>query len=91
MPYKSVHVYYIERFTTFKLLLSGDPRVVVPFTLEFRVCFPLTFTRETQYCGEPRGNVLGLTPPGFQFQILYLEGSVISLISPSSRGSPDPI
>ena len=34
-----------------------------------------------QYCGEPpwpRGSVLGLRPPGLEFQILCLEGSVIS-------------
>ena len=28
----------------------------------------------------PRGSVLGLRPPGFEFQILCLEGRVISLI-----------
>ena len=51
-------------------------------------------TRKTQYCGEPpcaRGSVLGFRPPGFVFRILCLEGSVISLISPSSGGSPGPI
>ena len=43
-------------------------------------------TCKTQYCGEPprpRGSVLGLRPPGLEFQILCLEGSVISFISPS--------
>ena len=34
---------------------------------------------------------LGLRPPGFEFRILCLEGSVISLISPSSGSSPGPI
>ena len=29
--------------------------------------------------------------PGLEFRILYLEGSVIPLISPSSGGSPGPI
>ena len=51
-------------------------------------------TCESQYCGEPlwpRGSVLGLRPPGLKFRILCLEGSVISLISPSSGGSPCPI
>ena len=51
-------------------------------------------TCETQYCGEPmwpRGSVLGLRPPGLEFRILCLEDSVISIISPSSGGSPDPI
>ena len=35
--------------------------------------------------------VLGLRPPGFEFRILCLEGSVFSLISPSSGGSPGTI
>ena len=43
-----------------------------------------------QYYGEPslsRGSGLGLRPPGLEFQIPCLEGSVISSISPSPRGS----
>ena len=32
----------------------------------------------------------GLRPPGLEFRILCLEGSVISSISPFSRGSPGP-
>ena len=51
-------------------------------------------TCESQYCGEPpwpRGSVLGLRPPGLEFRILCLEGSVISIISPSSGGSPGPV
>ena len=51
-------------------------------------------TCESQYCGEPpwpRGSVLGLRPPGLQFRILCLEDSVISIISPSSGGSPGPV
>ena len=35
-------------------------------------------TCESQYCGEP----------GLEFRILCLEDSVISIISPSSGGSP---
>ena len=45
-------------------------------------------------CGEPpwpRGSVLGLRPPGLEFRILCLEDSVISIISPSSGGSPGPV
>ena len=51
-------------------------------------------TCESQYCGEPpwpKGSVLGLRPPGFEFRILCLEDSVISIISPSSGGSPGPV
>ena len=47
-----------------------------------------------QYCREPpwpRGSVLGLRPPGLEFRILCLEGSVTSFISPSSGGSPEPV
>ena len=49
---------------------------------------------ESQYCGEPpwpRGSVLGLRPPELEFRILCLEDSVISIISPSSGGSPGPV
>ena len=77
----------------------------LPFTLEFRFSFPVSAvwknknvsspsTPETQYCGEPpwpKGSVLGLRPPGFEFRTMCLEGSVISdisVISPSSGGSP---
>ena len=35
--------------------------------------------------------MLGLRPPGFEFRILCLEDSVISIISPSSGGSPGPV
>ena len=48
----------------------------------------------SQYCGEllwPRGSVLGLRPTGLEFRILCLEDSVISIISPSSGGSPGPV
>ena len=37
------------------------------------------------------GNVLGLRPPGLEFQILCLGDSVISFILPSSGGSPGPV
>ena len=35
--------------------------------------------------------MLGLRPPGFEFRVLCLEGNVITLILPSSGGSPGPI
>ena len=47
-----------------------------------------------QYCGElwwPWGSMLGLRPPGLEFWILCLEGSIISFISSSSGGSPGPV
>ena len=39
----------------------------------------------------PSGIVLGLRPPGPEFKILCLEGSVISFISPLSGGLPGPV
>ena len=51
-------------------------------------------TCESQNRGEPpwpSGSVLGLRPPGLEFRILCLEDSVISIISPSSGGSPGPV
>ena len=51
-------------------------------------------TCETQYFRGPplpRGSVLGLRPPVYEFRILCLEDSVISFISPSSGGSPGPV
>ena len=38
----------------------------------------------------PIDSVLGLRPPGLEFLIMCLEGSVNSFLSPSSGGSPDP-
>ena len=52
--------------------------------------FPLSLVN-IQYCGElpwPRGSVLDLRPPRFEFRILCLEGSVIS---PSLGGFPGPV
>ena len=43
---------------------------------------------KNKYCGEPlwpRSRELGLRPPGLEFQILCLEGSVIAFISPSQE------
>ena len=74
-------------------------------TLDFRLWFldsrfwtdirrPSSLLKTLKYCGEPpwpRGSVLGLRPPGLEFRILCLEGSVISIISPSSGGSPGPV
>ena len=37
------------------------------------------------------GSVLGLKPPGLEFRIMCLEDTVISVISPSSGGSPGPV
>ena len=46
------------------------------------------------YCVElrwPKGSVLALRPPGLEFRILCLEGSIISFIAPSSLSSPRPV
>ena len=50
-------------------------------------------TREHSILWEPscaRGSVFGLRPSGLEFRIMCLEGSVISLISTSSRFSTGP-
>ena len=47
-----------------------------------------------QYCEDPplpKGSVLGLKPPGLEFRIMCLEGSVILFISPSSDDSHGPV
>ena len=82
-------------------MLGGGPRVVVStaaFHARVRGSVPglgdFKETCESQYFGEPprpRGSVLGLRPPGLEFRILCLEDSVISVISPSSGGSPGPV
>ena len=51
-----------------------------------------TFTREDLILPlGPRGSVLGLRPPGFEFRILRFKGSFSLFISPSSGGSPGPV
>ena len=55
--------------------------------------FPRSLVK-IQYCGEsqlPRGSVVGLRSPGLEFRSLCLEGSVMSLISPSSGGFLGPM
>ena len=90
-------MYFIQMVTwimTFNLVKIQW--VMVPRSRQFEsdTNVSSSFTRKTQYCGEPpwqRASVLSLRPPGFEFRILCLEGSVISLISPSSGGSPGPV
>ena len=65
--------------------MGGAPRVVVStaaFHAGVRGSFPegnknvySPSTRKTQCCGlplEPRGSVLGLRPPGFEFRIIEI-------------------
>ena len=69
-----------------EIFQGGGPRVVVS-----TAAFHARVRGSVQYCGEPpwpRGRVLGLRPPGLEFRVLCLEDSVISIISPSSGGSP---
>ena len=44
-----------------------------------------------RYLWFDEGSVLGLRPPVLKFRIMCLEDSVISIISPSSGGSPGPV
>ena len=79
--------------------MGGGPRVVVStaaFHARVRGSFPgLGSLKETKmFLPHPLGKlsiVESLRPPGLEFRILCLEGSVISLISPFSGGSPGPI
>ena len=76
------------------LLGQGPQRVVVVSTAAFharvRGSFPgLGGLKETKM--SPRGSVFSLKPSGFEFRTLCLEGSVISLISPSSGGPRGPV
>ena len=75
--------------------LLGKTEVVCSSpSLTFKIQRNIRSLVKIQYCGEPpwpSGSVLGLRPPRFAFRILCLEGSVISSISPYSRGSPGPI
>ena len=48
-----------------------DPRMFLPHPLKLSIVGSLR---------DRRRSVLGLRPPGFEFRILCLEGSVISLI-----------
>ena len=84
---------------------GGGPRVVVStaaFHARVRGSVPgLGGLKETKlFLPHPRVKVsivenklvlLGLRPPGLEFRILCLEDSVISIISPSSGGSPGPV
>ena len=78
---------------------GGGPRVVVStaaFHARVRGSVPgLGGLKETKlFLPHPRvkvSSVLGLRPPGLKFRILCLEDSVISIISPSSGGSPGPV
>ena len=79
---------------------GGGPRVVVSTAAFHASSVPVLGGLkgqkmcESQFCGKPpwpRGSVLSLRPPGLEFWIMCLEDSVISIISPSSGGSPDPV
>ena len=61
-----------------------------------KLCIQLKYISlvKIKYCGEhqwPRGSVLDLRPPGLEFWILCLQGSVTSFISPSPGGSIRPV
>ena len=72
--------------------MGSNPTLAFKFQWK-KMFLPRSLAAEIEYCGEPLSpsSVLGLRPPGLEFQILCLEGSVISVIWPSSGGSPDPV
>ena len=87
---------HLEKFKVDKIQ-NGRPSAILNsrsrrFERNKNVSSPSTC--ESQYCGEPPwpgGSVLGLRPPGLEFRILCLKDSVISIMSPSSGGSPGPV
>ena len=73
---------------------SGKSEITLAFKFQRNKMFLPRSLVMIQYCREPprpRGSVLGHRPPGLEFRILCLEGSVISFISPSSGGSLGPV
>ena len=73
-----------------KLAIAGS-NPTLAFKFQRNNMFLPCSLQKIQYCGEPQwqwASVLGLRPPGLEFRILCLEGSVILFISPSSGGSP---
>ena len=64
------------------------------FKLQKNIMFLPRSLVQIQYCGEhpwPRDCEFVHRPPGLEIQSLCLRGSVISFISPSSRGYPVPV
>ena len=91
MIYQSTaHFHPIHRYTGrgpwcsgFKSCLPGKSGIQVSKKQIFLPCSLV----QIQYCGEPPRptcSELGLRPPGYEFQVLCLEGSVILPIAPSS-------
>ena len=73
-------------------ITGSNPTLVFKFQRN-KIFLPHSLVK-IQYCGEPlwpRGSVHCLRPPGLEFRILCLEGSVFSFISLSSGGSPSPV
>ena len=69
-----------------------DPHSVLQVSKKQNVSSPLILKDSIFWDPlRPRGSVFGLRPPGFEFRILCLEGSVTSFISPSSGFSPGPV
>ena len=76
-----------------------NPRCTAAFHARVRGSVPgLGGLKETKlFLPHPRvkvsivGSLRDLRPPGLEFRILCLEDSVISIISPSSGGSPGPV
>ena len=90
---------YIDITSVFSQQIATDQALVYPFSagtdLQTSASDVYRSCGSCRSCGGeppwPRGSVLGLRPPGLEFRILCLEDSVISIISPSSGGSPGPV
>ena len=61
---------------------------VIQVSKKQNVSFLITCKYSILWGPGPRGSELGFRPPGFEFRIMCLEGSVISFIS---EGSPSPV
>ena len=85
---------FLVQWLKLPALKVGDHRFFFCIQVSKNKMFLLRSFPKIQYCGEPlwpRGSVLRIRPLVLEFRILCLEGSVISLISPSSEGSPGTI
>ena len=88
-----IYLWFREIDQVSKYFRRSRVRTTLCFFQRHQMFLPRSLVK-IEYCGEPpwsRDSMLDLRPPGLEFRILCLEGSVISFISASSRGSPGPV